>query len=158
MNSSFLSTPSSGTILFSCTLLLKILYFYYFTNRNTIACFLLLHKLRRNLAHILLIQRRAAEVGFDIGHGQDTPIAVVRLVCDIVFRDSGQYVQRNAEGLDAFDISHLLVCKLNRLAPQSAKLQGIGNGGIKGQCPFRADHRPSKNRRHCEKDTHGQGW
>jgi len=97
----------------------------HFTYRNTVARFFSLHKFGRYLIHILLIERRATEVGFYIADGQDTPIAVVRLVCDVVFRNGGQHVQRYAEWLNAFDICHLLVCKLNRLAAQSAKLQGI---------------------------------
>ena len=101
--------------------------YIHFTHRNTVARFLLLHKLGGDFAHILLIQRGATEICFDVGHRQDTPIAVVGLVCDIVFRNGGQYVQRNAEGLDAFDISHLLVCKPYRLTVQSAKLHGRRN-------------------------------
>ena len=104
--------------------------YIHFTHRNTVARFLLLHKLDGDFAHILLIESRATKIGFDIGHGQDTPIAVIRLVGDVAFRYGGQYVQRNAEGLDAFDICHLLVCKPYRLAPQSAKLQGVGNGDL----------------------------
>jgi len=88
--------------------------YIHFTHRNTVARFLLLHKFGGYLAHILLIERRAAKVGFDIADGQDTQIAVVRLVGDIVFRYGGQRVQRNAEGLDAFDISHLLACMIFR--------------------------------------------
>ena len=80
--------------------------YMHFTHCNAVARFLFLHKLCREFAHILLIERRTAEIGFDIGHGQDTPIAVVWLICDIVFRDSGQYVQRYAEWLDALDIRY----------------------------------------------------
>ena len=74
-----------------------------FAHRNAVARFFSLHKLSRYLIHILLIQRGAAEVGFDVTYGQDTPIAVVGLVCDIVFRNGGQHVQRNADGLDALN-------------------------------------------------------
>jgi len=77
--------------------------------------------------HILLVKSRATKIGFDVGHGQDTPIAVIRLVGDVVFRNGGQHVQRNAEGLDAFDICHLLVCKPYLLTAQSAKLHGRRN-------------------------------
>ena len=94
--------------------------YIHFTHRNAVARFLLLHKFGGYLAHILLIQRGAAEESLNIGHGQDTPIAVVRLICDIVFRNGGQHVQRNAERLNAFDISHLLVCKPYRLTSQMA--------------------------------------
>ena len=55
--------------------------YIHFTHSNAVARFLLLHEIRRNLAHILLIERRATKVGFDIGYGQDTPIAIVGLVC-----------------------------------------------------------------------------
>ena len=81
------------------------LYLYiHFTHRNPIARFLLLHKFGGYLAHILLIQRGATEVGFDVSHGQNTPIVVVRLGGDIVFRYGGQHVQRNVGRMNTFGI------------------------------------------------------
>ena len=113
--------------------------YIHFANRNTVARFLLLHKLGGNLAHILLVQRRAAEESLNIGHGQDTPIAVVWLICDIVFRDSGQYVQRYAEWLDALDIRYfenqVILQKLptdavHRRNPSGGKEAPRGNASI----------------------------
>lgn len=60
-----------------------------------------------DFGYVLFAERETTEIGFDIGHGQDTPIAIVWLVGDIVFRNGGQHVQRNAERLNAFDVSAL---------------------------------------------------
>ena len=76
----------------------------HFTHRNAVARFLLLHKFGGYLAHILLIQRGATEVGFYVSHGQNTPIVVVRLGGDIVFRYGGQHVQRNVGRMNTFGI------------------------------------------------------
>ena len=93
------------------------LYLYiHFTHRNPIARFLLLHKLCGNFAHILLIQRGATEVGFDVSHRQNTPIVVVRLGGDIVFRYGGQHIQRNVGRMNTFgiDLELLLInCQLS---------------------------------------------
>ena len=93
----------------------KYLYIH-FTHRNPIARFLLLHKFGGYLAHILLIQRGATEVGFYVSHGQNTPIVVVRLGGDIVFRYGGQHVQRNVGRMNTFgiDLELLLInCQLS---------------------------------------------
>ena len=111
-----------------------------FTHTYPIARFLFFYKLGWDFGHILFVERRATEVGFDVCYLQDTSIAVIGVAGDIVFRNGGQRVQWNAEGLDAFDISHLLGREPYRLASQSAKLQGIGNGGVEGQLSLRASN------------------
>ena len=41
----------------------------------------------------MLVECRTTEVGFDVGHGQDTPIAVVGLVGNIVCIYESEYMQ-----------------------------------------------------------------
>ena len=103
--------------------------YIHFTHRNAVARFLLLHKLGGDLIHILLVERRATEVGFDVGHGQDTPIAVVRLVGDIVFRYGGQHVQRNTERLDALDIRYFENQVILQKLPTDAVYRRNPSGG-----------------------------
>ena len=49
-----------------------------------------------------MVEIRTVEIGIEACNGQDYPIGVVRLVRDIVFRDDGQYVQRNAGRMNTF--------------------------------------------------------
>ena len=103
--------------------------YMHFTHCNAVARFLLLHKLGGNLAHILLIQRGAAEESLNIGHGQDTPIAVVGFVGDIVFRYGGQHIQRNAERLDALDIRYFENQVILQKLPTNAVYRRNPSGG-----------------------------
>ncbi len=86
------------------------------------------------------IQRRAAEIRLHIRHGQDAPIAVCGLVCEVVFEQRSCYTERNLWRCHFRKPLFLFVCQSDGFCPKRTKLQCIGNHIIKtkDQVTFRA--------------------